>query len=81
LTLKKKKILRIKEVVFMENMQNRNDEKQIYCICPKCGEQIKHKLGTPCHDELCPKCDTKMIQGDSSHHRSQRRRNREYGKE
>ena len=65
----------------MKNMQSRNNENEIYCTCPKCGERTKHKFGTPCQDESCPKCGTKMIRENSGHHRSQRRRNREYGEE
>jgi hypothetical protein len=38
------------------------------CICPKCGEQISHRRGTPCQEERCPKCDTKMLREGSFHH-------------
>jgi hypothetical protein len=32
-----------------------------YCICPNCGEKIKHQPGMPCTLEKCPKCQTNMI--------------------
>ena len=38
------------------------------CICPKCGERIAHKQGTPCQDEKCSKCGTKMLREGSYHH-------------
>ena len=31
------------------------------CVCPSCGTRIPHKLGEPCFDVNCPKCDTKMV--------------------
>ncbi len=27
-----------------------------YCLCPKCGYQIKHQRGIPCSSFQCPKC-------------------------
>lgn len=30
------------------------------CICPKCGQKIKHQLGIPCYQQNCPKCGAKM---------------------
>jgi hypothetical protein len=32
-----------------------------YCLCPKCGERVPHKPGTPCYSMSCPKCGTKMV--------------------
>lgn len=40
---------------FKENKQNG------FCICPKCGEKIKHIAGIPCSKQKCPKCNTLMI--------------------
>ena len=31
------------------------------CVCPKCGETVKHIVGTPCNTRPCPKCGTKMV--------------------
>lgn len=30
------------------------------CVCPKCGETVSHKRGTPCNQIECPKCGAKM---------------------
>ena len=38
------------------------------CVCPKCGERIKHQRGIPCQDEQCPKCGAKMLREGSYHH-------------
>ena len=32
-----------------------------YCICPKCGEKVKHTRAEPCASMKCPKCNTTMI--------------------
>jgi len=32
-----------------------------YCICPKCGEKVKHIAGLPCTAFTCPKCQSPMI--------------------
>jgi|GEM_PF-362695 len=34
-----------------------------YCVCPKCGEKAVHQAGTPCYNQLCPKCGTAMTRG------------------
>ena len=34
-----------------------------YCICPECGEKVKHELGVPCTEVSCPKCSTRMVRG------------------
>jgi Zn finger protein HypA/HybF involved in hydrogenase expression len=31
-----------------------------YCVCPKCGERVAHKVGKPCYEMTCPKCGAKM---------------------
>ena len=31
------------------------------CVCPKCGEKVKHQRAKPCYEISCPKCGTKMI--------------------
>ncbi|KNZ41304.1 DUF5320 domain-containing protein [Acetobacterium bakii] len=32
-----------------------------YCLCPNCGEKVKHVPGLPCTSVTCPKCQTMMI--------------------
>jgi len=48
--------------------QTQNMGKGGYCICPKCGEKVHHQQGHPCHETLCPKCNTKMLRESSEHH-------------
>jgi len=31
-----------------------------YCVCPRCGEKAVHQTGTPCYNQMCPKCGTAM---------------------
>ncbi|MFH1501246.1 MAG: DUF134 domain-containing protein [archaeon] len=31
------------------------------CICPKCGHKSVHKIGTPCYQQKCPKCQSTMV--------------------
>ena len=31
-----------------------------HCVCPNCGEQVPHQLGTPCFEQKCPKCGATM---------------------
>ncbi len=38
------------------------------CICPKCGEKIAHRRGTPCQEERCSRCGAKMLREGSYHH-------------
>lgn len=33
---------------------------QGYCVCPKCGNRIKHDRAQPCNAIKCPKCNTLM---------------------
>jgi len=30
------------------------------CVCPKCGEKAPHQPGSPCYQQLCPKCGAVM---------------------
>lgn len=30
------------------------------CVCPNCGYIAPHSVGTPCYQQTCPKCGTKM---------------------
>jgi len=30
------------------------------CICPNCGERVPHQLGTPCFEQVYPKCGAAM---------------------
>ena len=40
-----------------------------FCACPKCGEKIAHRRGTPCQEERCPGCGAKLLREGSYHHR------------
>ncbi|HID30587.1 MAG TPA: hypothetical protein EYP19_11365 [Desulfobacterales bacterium] len=31
-----------------------------YCVCPNCGEEAPHQVGTPCYEQKCPKCGMAM---------------------
>jgi hypothetical protein len=31
------------------------------CVCPNCGEKVKHVAGKPCYNQKCPKCGTQML--------------------
>jgi len=31
------------------------------CVCPNCGHKTPHIAGTPCFDQTCPKCGSKMV--------------------
>ncbi len=31
-----------------------------YCYCPHCGFEQKHQYGTPCSQNVCPKCQGYM---------------------
>jgi len=30
------------------------------CVCPKCGYITPHTLGSPCYQQVCPRCGTPM---------------------
>ena len=30
------------------------------CICPNCGYTASHAVGTPCYQQICPKCGSRM---------------------
>jgi NAD-dependent SIR2 family protein deacetylase len=45
------------------------------CICPKCGYKIPHRRGVPCQEDVCPKCNAKMLREDSYHHDLQKQKN------
>ena len=32
-----------------------------FCVCPQCGQKVKHIAGVPCYDQKCPKCNTPLI--------------------
>lgn len=34
------------------------------CVCPSCGEKVKHRPGTPCNEMKCPKCGSSLVRGD-----------------
>ena len=31
-----------------------------YCVCPNCGESIRHQVRNPCNEQRCPQCKTAM---------------------
>ena len=33
------------------------------CVCPKCGYTTPHTVGTPCYQQTCPKCGSRMTRG------------------
>ena len=39
-----------------------------FCVCPKCGQRVPHRAGTPCLDERCPICSVAMVREGSPHH-------------
>jgi hypothetical protein len=39
-----------------------------FCVCPKCGVKILHRVGIPCREEKCPNCEVKMVREGSYHH-------------
>jgi len=30
------------------------------CVCPSCGYSTSHVIGTPCYQQTCPKCGSRM---------------------
>jgi predicted DNA-binding protein (UPF0251 family) len=32
-----------------------------FCVCPSCGQKISHVAGSPCYQQNCPKCNTRMV--------------------
>lgn len=40
-----------------------------FCVCPKCGERIRHRTGVPCREERCPNCGGSMLRKGSSHYK------------
>ena len=32
-----------------------------YCICPICGNRELHRPGVPCANQICSKCNSRMI--------------------
>ncbi|MDP4227649.1 MAG: DUF134 domain-containing protein [Bacteroidota bacterium] len=39
--------------------------KEDVCICPVCGKEKIHSDGVPCHQEICPDCNCRMIRKGS----------------
>lgn len=33
------------------------------CVCPSCGYSTPHVIGTPCYQQTCPKCGSRMTRG------------------
>jgi len=33
------------------------------CMCPSCGYRTPHVIGTPCYQQTCPKCGSRMTRG------------------
>ncbi|SMC16486.1 hypothetical protein SAMN02746041_00087 [Desulfacinum hydrothermale DSM 13146] len=36
------------------------------CVCPQCGEKVKHQRGIPCTQVVCPQCGTAMVRGGNA---------------
>lgn len=34
-----------------------------FCVCPSCGYRTPHVRGTPCYQQTCPKCGSRMTRG------------------
>jgi len=34
-----------------------------FCVCPSCGYRAPHVRGTPCYQQTCPKCGSRMTRG------------------
>ena len=32
-----------------------------FCVCPACGQKVKHVPGTPCNQVTCSACGTPMV--------------------
>ncbi len=32
-----------------------------FCVCPKCGNKVKHNRAEPCSTMKCPQCGEKMV--------------------
>jgi len=30
------------------------------CVCPRCGYSTSHVIGSPCYQQVCPKCGSRM---------------------
>jgi len=30
------------------------------CVCPSCGYSTSHVIGSPCYQQVCPKCGSRM---------------------
>jgi hypothetical protein len=39
-----------------------------FCICPKCGQRVPHRPGTPCLEERCAACGVALVREGSAHH-------------
>lgn len=35
-----------------------------FCVCIRCGYEIKHESGRPCKEEMCPACGTRLVRKD-----------------
>ncbi len=40
------------------------------CVCPVCGYEKPHSLGTPCRKEICPECQHHLIRKESQHYKN-----------
>jgi hypothetical protein len=38
------------------------------CVCPDCGERVRHEFAEPCREVRCPACGKKMVREGSPHH-------------
>lgn len=46
----------------------KNSDCNGYCICVHCNTRKPHTNGKACRENICPKCEKKMMREGSYHH-------------